>query len=77
MAVPVTSGGRGNLCLGKRGIFYDLAGEESDAKVVHIIENPINLSEALLAPFLRLGRMLTGKIESITSDAETKFDSKA
>ncbi len=77
VAVPVTSGGRGNLCLGKRGVFYDLAGEESDARVVHIIENPINLSEALLAPFGRVGRMLTGKIESITADAEKKFDSKA
>jgi len=44
---------------------------------VHIIENPISLAEALLAPFLRLGRMLTGKIESITAEAEKKFDSKA
>ncbi len=77
VAVPVTSGGKGNLCLGKRGVFYDLAGEEADAKVVHIIENPISLAEALLAPFLRLGRMLTGKIESITAEAEKKFDSKA
>ena len=77
VAMPVTSGGRGNLCLGKRGVFYDLAGTEADAKVVHIIENPISLAEALLAPFLRLGRMLTGKIESITAEAEKKFDSKA
>lgn len=77
VAVPVTAGGRGNLCLGKRGVFYDLVGEEADARVVHIIENPISLSEALLSPFLRLGRMLTGKIESITAEAEKKFDSKA
>ncbi|MCK4850012.1 MAG: hypothetical protein KAT11_01615 [Phycisphaerae bacterium] len=77
VAVPVTSGGRGNLCLGKRGVFYDLAGTEADAKVMYIIENPVSLVEALLAPFLRLGRMLTGKIESITAEAEKKFDSKA
>jgi len=47
VAVPVTSGGKGNLCLSKRGVFYDVAGNECDAKVVHIIENPISFKEAL------------------------------
>ena len=77
VAVPVTSGNKGNLCLGKRGVFYDLLGQEADATVVAIIENPISLTEALVAPFLRLGRMLTGKIESITAEAEKQFDKKA
>jgi len=74
VAVPVTSGGRGNLYVGKRGIFLDCTGRESDARVVQIIENPISLSEALISPFRRLGRTLTGKIESLTSTAEKKLD---
>jgi len=77
VAVPVTSGGKGNLCIGKRGVFYDATGNECDAKVVHIIENPISFKEALLCPFRRLGRLLTGKIESITTDAEKKLDAQA
>ena len=77
VAVPVTSGGKGNLCLSKRGVFYDVAGNECDAKVVHIIENPISFKEALLSPFRRLGRLLTGKIESITTAAEKKLDAQA
>ena len=76
VAVPVTWGTKGNLCAGKRGVFYDIGGNEADARVVEIIENPISLGEALLSPFQRLGRMLTGKIESITSQAEKKFDSQ-
>ena len=77
VAVPVTSGNKGNLCIGKRGVFYDLLGREANATVVAIIENPISITEALVAPFLRLGRMLTGKIEAITADAEKQFDKKA
>ena len=77
VAVPVTSGGKGNLCISKRGVFYDTAGREYDAEVVHIIENPISFSEALLSPFQRLGRLLTGKIESITAKAEQKLDTRA
>jgi len=77
VAVPVTSGGKGTLCLNKRGVFYNVAGNECDAKIVHIIENPISFKEALLSPFSRLGRLLTGKIESITTAAEKKLDARA
>ena len=77
VAVPVTSGGRGNLCVSKRGVFHDLAGTECDARVVHIIENPISIREALVSPFKRLGRLITGKIESLTARAEKKLDTSA
>lgn len=75
VAIPVTSGGRGNLCIGKRGVFYDTKGKEFDAVVVDIIENPISFKEALIAPFKRIGKILSGKIESITAAAEQKLDS--
>jgi len=77
VAVPVTSGSKGNLCIGKRGIFYDLAERQFDARVVDIIENPISLREALASPFRRLGRLLTGKIEALTTAAEKKLDAQA
>jgi hypothetical protein len=77
VVVPVTSGGKGNLCIGKRGVFYDTEGREYDARVVDVIENPISFREALLSPFQRLGRLVVGKIESITTTAEEKLDSAA
>jgi len=77
VAAPVTSGGKGNLCLAKRGVFRDLFGREHDATIVHIIENPISLREALVSPFRRLGKLLSGKIESITAQAEKKLDASA
>ncbi len=77
VALPVTAGGKGNLCVGKRGIFQDIHGNECDARVVQIIENPISLVEALVAPFQRLGRVITGKIESLTAEAEKKLDAQA
>ncbi|MFP4382525.1 MAG: hypothetical protein ACLFSE_00645 [Spirochaetia bacterium] len=73
-AIPVTSGGVGNLGIGKRGIFHDIHGLEQDAEVVDIIENPVSIREAVAAPFKRLGRLVTGKIESITMEAEKKLD---
>jgi len=76
VAVPVTSGTCGNLCVGKRGVFYDLNGQEKNARVVAIIDNPISFVEALSAPFKKMGRLLTGKIESWSSGADKKFESQ-
>ena len=76
VAVPVTSGGKGNLCVGKRGLFQDIHGDECDAVVVGIIDNPISLCEALASPFIRIGRLVTGKIESLATQAEKKLDKR-
>lgn len=77
VAVPVTCGNKGNLCVGKRGIFRDLRDKLLDARVVDIIENPISIGETLVAPFQRLGKLLTGKIEAMTAAAEKKLDTAA
>ena len=76
VAVPVTSGGRGNLCVGKRGVFFDTEGREFDAVVVELIENPISLLEALAAPFVGAWRFLVGKIETWSEGAEKTLQEK-
>lgn len=73
-AVAVTSGGQGNLYVGKRGVFHDVTGHELDARIVQVIENPISLREAIVAPFKRLATAVVGRIESIAVTAEQKLD---
>jgi hypothetical protein len=77
IAVPVTAGGKGNLCVGKRGVFEDIRGRHFDAKIIQIIDNPISLREAVLSPYQRFGRLISGKIESITASSEKRFDEQA
>ena len=77
VALPVTSGGKGNLFAGKHGVFIDLDGAEHDAEIVEVIENPISVKEAIVAPFKRLVKLLTGKIEAITTDAQKQLDAVA
>ncbi len=77
VAVPATSGSKGNLCVGKRGIFFDTDGREFDARVVKIIENPISLREALVAPFKRLWNFILGKIEAMSGSYEKDLQKSA
>lgn len=76
IAAPATSGTAGNLCVGKRGVFYDTLGRHYDARVIQIIENPISFREALVAPFVRLGRFIGGKIEAISGSAQKELESQ-
>ncbi len=74
VAVPATAGRQGNLRVGKHGIFHHVDGTEWFATVVHIEDHPISLTEATIAPFIRLGQTLTKKVESLTQSAEKKLD---
>ncbi len=73
VAVPATAGSKGNLGVGKRGVFFDWMGREYDAVVVKIIDNPISLREALVAPFTRLWAFILGKIEAMSGTLEKQL----
>jgi len=77
VVAPATSGTKGNLDAGKRGVFFDVNGREYDARIVRIITNPISLREALASPFVRLWNFILGKIESLTSKAEKGLEQGA
>lgn len=70
VAVPVTSGTRGGLRVGKVGIFVNVANENFHAEIVKIVDNPISLGEAIAAPFERLGRAISTKLDEISRKAE-------
>jgi len=73
IAVPVTSGNRGNIHLNKWGIFNDINGNELHAKVVDIVENPISISEAMIEPFVRISRAFFSRLEDFSSKAEERL----
>ncbi len=73
IAVPVTSGSRGNLHLHKWGIFNDIDGNELHARVVDIVENPISVLEAVTAPFIRMKQAISTRIEEFSSKAEERL----
>lgn len=73
VVVPVTSGSKGNLVVGKRGLFYDLNGKDYDARITAIVENPICIREAVLAPIIRLWSIIEGKLTAWSGDAEKKL----
>ena len=70
LCAPVTIGDKGNLVDGKRGIFFAPDGLTFNAKVVKVIENPVCLKEAVLAPFAKFGKMAEDKVAAMSTSSE-------
>ena len=73
VAVPITAGNRGTIRVNKWGIFNDVNGEEWHAKIVHVIENPISVSEAMFLPFVRVAQSFMARLEAFSIRAEEKL----
>ena len=60
VAVPVTRGNPDGLYVGRRGVFFTVAGRELDAQIVLVVDNPVSFWHQMKAP-LRFVRGLISK----------------
>ncbi len=74
VVAPVTSGERGRLRAGKRGLFIDVQGKEWDAVIVEVVENPISIKEAMLLPFRRAQKMIADRVESMLAKQQAAHE---
>ncbi|HIJ74519.1 MAG TPA: hypothetical protein HPP83_10505 [Candidatus Hydrogenedentes bacterium] len=76
IVTPITGGRLTNLGVGKRGVLFDLEGKEWDTRVVNVVDNPVNLREAIAAPFKRLAGLISSAAGKITSSAEQQLQTQ-
>lgn len=75
--VAVLSGGdRDYIMVGRNGIFYDRQGQDWDATIVKVVENPIGLREAFYSPYKKFVRMVEQQISRRATEAETATTTK-
>ena len=74
IVTAVTSGSAGRLCLGKRGVFFTTDGQEWDAEVVDIVENPISIGESIRAPFQQFTGLIKKQVEKFTQTSQAKLE---
>src|SRR3569623_1219477 len=77
IVAAVTNGDADQLMVGRNGVFYDRQGQDWDATVVKIIENPIGLRQAAWAPYKRMARMIGEQIEKMAAAKDKVVSSKA
>ena len=75
IATAVTGEKRGDLHVGKKGVFIDNDGNEFPAHVVDILDNPINIREAFLVPFSSVKVFIQKRLEKFSSQHEKELES--
>lgn len=72
IVAAMTVGDIRNLKVGKNALFYDRQGNDWEAEVVKIIDNPISIGQAFWSPYRKLGDWVTGLITKSAAEKEQK-----
>jgi len=76
IVAAVTGGDVDNLMVGRNGVFYDRKGDDWDATITKIIENPISVRQAFWAPYKRFLRLVEDQIAKRASAADDEANKK-
>ena len=75
IVAAMTQGEIKNLMVGKNAIFYDNEGNDYDAVVTKIIDNPISIRQAFWTPYRKFGNWIQEKINKSAAEKDAKaFD---
>lgn len=72
IAAIITGGDVNNICAGKNAIFYDRQGNDWDATVTKIVDNPISVGQAFWRPYRKFGQFIENTVSKIASDKDEK-----
>ena len=72
IVAAMTDGPIRNLRPGLNGVFYDRDGNDWDARVVKVVENPLSIKQAFWAPYIKLGNFISGLINKSAADKDAK-----
>ncbi|MCR6653945.1 MAG: hypothetical protein NVV73_21730 [Cellvibrionaceae bacterium] len=70
-----TGGDADYLLVGRNGVFYDRAGNDWDATITKLIENPISIPQAFFSPYKRLIRFIEERAAKSATNAEASSES--
>ncbi len=72
----MTDGRISDLRPGKNGLFYDLDGGDWDAVITKVVENPLSIKQAFWAPYRKVARFVSDKIDKSAADKDAAAMSK-
>lgn len=70
IVAAITAGDVDNLMVGRNGVFYDRDGNDWDATVTRIVDNPISLRQAFWSPYKKVARFVEDQINKRAAEAE-------
>ena len=76
IAAVITDGDVDNITVGKNGVFYDRAGNDWEATVTKVIENPISIRQAFWSPYKKFAKFIEEQVEKFAASKDADVTSK-
>jgi len=76
IVAALTGGDTDNVMVGRNGVFYDRQGQDWDATVTKIVENPISIRQAFWSPYKNFLRMVEAQVAKRAAAADQEAKSK-
>jgi len=77
IAAAITGGDSDELAVGRNGIFYDREGNDWDATIVKLVDQPISVRQAFWLPYKRVSKLIGEQINKFASSREKEMNDKA
>lgn len=76
VACAFTAGDSDNLFVGRNGIFYDRKGQDWNATIAKIVDNPISIGQAFWSPYKKLLRWIEETVAKRAAEADGAANAK-
>lgn len=76
IAAAFTAGDSDFLMVGRNGVFYDRKGQDWDASIVRIIDNPISIRQAFWSPYKKLTKMISEQLQMLAASKASSAEDK-
>ncbi len=70
IAAVITDGDVSNIAVGKNGVFYDRQGNDWDATITKIVDNPISVRQAFWSPYKKLAGFVEEQINKFAANKD-------
>lgn len=77
IAAALTNGDIDNLVEGRNALFYDRHGNDWDATVIKIVDNPISIRQAFWSPYRKVSRFVEKQVNKFAAEQDDKVTSNA
>ena len=77
IVAALTDGDFDNIEVGRNAIFYDRQGEDWDATIIKVIDNPISIRQAFWSPYRKVSRFISTQIEKFASAKDKEVETAA
>ena len=76
IAAAFTAGDSDFLMVGRNGVFYDRRGQDWDASIVRILDNPISIRQAFWSPYKKCSKIIGEQIQKFTASKADAVEGK-